>query len=260
MGSRLIRDRSKDSRWWLMVGLFTLCVVGWSLAFSFKAGAADTRGAPSEIVSGADQVWNLSDFNRISISGSPQVTLVQGDIERVSANGPDKALSRLEVFTSGGELIVRKKRGRWWNNGNTEKIELVIEFIDLEQLNLSGSAELRVEKLRSPELNLKISGSGDTHIEQLLGDTLNLGVSGSADINVAGTVTSQVIRISGSADYEARDLATQAATVRISGSGDAEIAVSSSLDARISGSGSVRYLGDPKVQSKIFGSGDIRSL
>jgi len=41
MGSRMIRDTSRDGSWWLMVVLFSVCVVGWSLALSYKVSAAE---------------------------------------------------------------------------------------------------------------------------------------------------------------------------------------------------------------------------
>ncbi len=269
MGSRMIGERSKDGRWWLIVGLFTIFVVGWSLAFSFKVGAAGTSASQDSVrqdqaAARADRVWNLSDFNRIRISGSPGVTLVQGNIERISATGDDKAVARLEVLVSGGELIVRNKRrtwiGDWFSGWNDDRVNLVIEFIDLEGLRLSGSGRVRAASLHSPEFSLRVSGSGSTDIEQLLGDSLNLRISGSGDIELAGAIGRQVIGISGSADYEARDLATQATTIRVSGSGGANVAASDVLDAHISGSGSVRYAGNPAVSSSISGSGKIRPL
>ncbi len=36
MGSRAMSLRSGEGNWWLMVGLFSLYVVGWSLMFSLK--------------------------------------------------------------------------------------------------------------------------------------------------------------------------------------------------------------------------------
>ena len=269
MGSRMIRDRSKDGRWWLIVGLFTVCVVGWSLALSFKVGAADPSARQDsarqdQAAARADRVWNLSDFNRIRISGSPAVTLVQGDVERISATGDDDAVARLEVLVSGDELIVRNKRRAWigdWLGGwNDERVDLVIEFVDLERLQLHGSGRVRAAALRSQEFDLEVSGSGSTNIDQLLGESLKIQISGSGDIDVAGVVGRQVVGISGSADYEARDLVTEATRIRISGSGAANVAASAVLDARVSGSGSVRYLGDPEVKSSISGSGKIRQL
>jgi|GEM_PF-441374 len=269
MGSRMIRDRSRDGRWWLIVGLFTVCVVGWSVAFSFKVSAADAAAQKGSVfqeqaLSRADRVWNLTDFNRIKISGSSGVTLVQGEIERISASGDDDAVARLEVLVNGDELIVRKKRRAWvggwlggWNDG---PVDIVIEFIDLERLQLSGSGRVRGAALSSPDFELQISGSGSTTIDQLLGDSLNIRVSGSGDVDLAGVVGRQVIGISGSANYEGRDLASETATIRISGSGNANVAASGVLDAHVSGSGSVRYLGDPEVSSSVSGSGKIRQL
>lgn len=254
MGSRMIRDRSTDGSWWLMVGLFSLCVVGWSMAFSFKVGAADIDR------SDADRSWSVTDFSRISISGSPEVELVEGNVEAVSGNGDDDALDQLEVFVDDGELIVRNKRSSWLGGWKDNDVELVIAFKSIDQLKVSGAAELRAEQVTSDNLRLAVSGSGDIEIESLDGETLNLTVSGSADVDVAGSVQDQAVRISGSADYQAEELTSETAQIRISGSGDARVSVSATLDATISGSGSVRYVGDPEVRSRVSGSGDIKQL
>ena len=251
MGTRMIRDRSNDGRWWLMVALFTLCVVGFSLAFSTKAGA-DNRAT--------DRVWPVSDFDRISISGSPDVQLVQGDSEGVFGNGDDDDLERLDVFVQSGELVVRPKDRGWFRSWGSDDVSLVIELRDLSRLKLSGSGDLSADSLTSKDLELTISGSSDMEIDELAVRTLEVVISGSADIELAGEAEDQRVRISGSADYAAADLRSETARVRISGSADAEVRVSGTLDARVSGSGSVRYVGEPVITRHVSGSGKIGPL
>ena len=262
MGSRMVRDRSREGSWWLMVGLFTICVVGWSLAFSLKVGASAVDS--SEISSSqADQIWSLKTFTKIRILGGYKVSLRQGDVEKVSANGNAQALAQLEVFVEDGELIVRNKAKGWlkgWAGDSQSNIDLVIEFQSLEKLTVGGSAELRSRALYSDELILDVAGSGDISVTDLRGTTLELRVAGSADVELTGDVTEQAVKIAGSADYHAEQLSSKNVSIVISGSGGARLRVSDDLDARVSGSGSVRYRGNPEVNSSIHGSGRIQPL
>ena len=250
MGTRMIRNGSGDGRWWLMVGLFTLCVLGWTLAFSIKASAAER----------ADRSWSVSDFDRITISGSPDVELIQGDVERVTAMGDDRALDDLEVYVEDGELVVRQiSSGSWWRNRN-DHLQVRIELADLEALVLSGASDVVMEELDTTTFQLSVSGSSDIELEQLNAQALRLRISGSADVELAGTVREQQVRITGSGDYKADQLESETAVVRVSGSADAKLRATRSLAARVSGSGSIRYAGAPVVESELSGSGSIRPL
>lgn len=258
MGSRMIRDRSNEGSWWLMVGLFTLCVVGWSLAFSLKVGASSIDSSKAS-TSDANQIWSTERFTKIKISGGYKVSLVQGSEEKVSANGNARALAQLEVLVDDGELIVRNRSHSWFSGSDTG-LELNIEFRSLEKLTVNGSAELRSVELLSKDLILNVAGSSDINLKALRSTSLDLRVAGSADVELAGDVTEQAIKIAGSADYHAEKLSSKRVSIAISGSGDARLMVSDDLDASVWGSGSVQYLGNPEVNSSIHGSGNIRPL
>lgn len=257
MGTRMIRDRSKDNSWWLMLGLFTLCVVGWSLAFSLKAGAGDSRAVHAQ---NADRVWQVEGYEQISISGSSEVELIQGEREGVYGRGDADDLERFEVFVEGRELIVRPKQRGWIRSWSADDVNLVIELRQLSELKLSGSGDLRSDSLKANSLRMSVSGSGDVDIDELAIANLELVISGSADVALSGAADDQSVRISGSADYMAADLSSQTARVRISGSADALLQVSDTLDAKVSGSGTVRYAGDPAVTRRVSGSGEIRPI
>ena len=203
MGTRMIRDRSNMGGWWLMLALFTLCVGGWSLAFACKAGASE---APESFVGTADRVWQVSEFNRISVAGSMDVQLVQGAAEAVYGRGDSTDLERLEVVVQGRELIIRRKRRIGFSGWFDDEVNLVITYRDLSSLSLSGSGELMADSLTSEALSLRVSGSGDIEIDELSADTLELSISGSADVTLVGSVEDQRVNISGSADYAADNL------------------------------------------------------
>ncbi len=91
-------------------------------------------------------------------------------------------------------------------------------------------------------------------------DRLTTEVNGSGKFSIRGEARKQTIKISGSGNYEARNLISDVALVKISGSGKTELNVREELDVRISGSGNVLYRGNPKISQQISGSGKIRSL
>lgn len=255
MGSRMIRDRSSRGGWWLMVGLFTFCVVGWSLAFSFKVGAADR--AEAALGGTPDRTWSVADFDRISIAGSLDVVLLQGAEEAVLARGNESDLDLLDVYVKGSELVIKPKRRSWWRWDNMDDVQLLVRLRDIERLAVSGSGEVDVEQLAVDDLRVSLSGSSDIRITQLDATNFDLRISGSADVEVAGSVTEQSVSISGSGDYDGFDLASVVAELRISGSGDARVHADNSLEVAVSGSGSVRYSGAPEVSSRVSGSGSV---
>ena len=107
---------------------------------------------------------------------------------------------------------------------------------------------------------LSVSGSGDIKFKNYTDDTLSLKISGSGDILGDGNVETLTGKINGSGDLLLKELHSKSAKIKINGSGDAELWVSNSLIAKINGSGDINYHGNPKtVESEINGSGEINA-
>jgi hypothetical protein len=68
------------------------------------------------------------------------------------------------------------------------------------------------------------------------------------------------VRISGSGEYLAGDLARQSLRMVISGQGNATVRVAENLDITISGLGQVNYYGRPKLRQVISGLGKSKRL
>ena len=65
------------------------------------------------------------------------------------------------------------------------------------------------------------------------------------------------MRLDGSGQYQAQDLASTDARVTISGSGSADVQVSGRLVAVVQGSGSITHGGGAVVDRRVVGSGSI---
>jgi len=93
----------------------------------------------------------------------------------------------------------------------------------------------------------------------LVADSVKLVNSGSGTTSLSGNVKNQELTISGTGEYNAKDLQSNSATVEIDGSGQA-LNVINQLNIIINGSGQVSYLGNPNIQQQVTGSGTIKKV
>lgn len=193
-------------------------------------------------------------FHAVSVSGSGELVVVQGDREALTIEADDNLLPLIRSEVSGGRLHLGPDGV---NLRPTHTIRYRLEVKELDAVNLSGSLRAHIEALKTDRLDLGVSGSGKIQIGRLHAGHLGLRVSGSGDTVVAGETSSQSISISGSGDYQAAQLKSDTAEVHISGSGHASLQVRNRLSSQISGSGSVDYSGHPDVDSHVSGSGRI---
>ena len=105
--------------------------------------------------------------------------------------------------------------------------------------------------------SIAVSGVGDATASNLRADRLTVEISGAGGMTLAGTVDSQAVTISGTADYNGEDLQSTTAEVTIDAAGTAVVRVSDRLDATVSGVGSVEYIGNPLVTEDVSGVGSV---
>lgn len=99
-------------------------------------------------------------------------------------------------------------------------VEIKLTVPQLSGVEISGAGDATVNSLTSADFDSTLSGSCRLPLEHPVARSLRADVRGSGDLVVSGTVASHDIRLSGSGNCEARDLA--GATVRadvVSGSG-----------------------------------------
>lgn len=177
----------------------------------------------------------MSDFSKVDLSGSGELTIEQTGSESLTIEAGEKVLPNLTSDVVGDTLVLGTKRATLLAPATRIRYHLTVK-------DLTG---------------LTVSGSGGVTAPEITSDALNSDISGAGTITVGGTVTEQQVEISGSGSYEAGDLASKAVRANISGSGDAVVSVSDTLDVTISGNGSLTYIGDPTVHQVISGSGSV---
>jgi hypothetical protein len=202
---------------------------------------------------------DVKDFQSVSLGGSGDLIITQGDSEALKIEAEGNILPMIESDVRGGTLYLGFKP----NTGSispTQPIKFYLSVKNLNGIDLSGSGSVQADALKANNITFTCSGSGSITVKTLTADALNYNLSGSGSTSLGGIVGVQSVEISGSGSYQAADLDSQQATAILTGSGDMTIWAKDSLNITISGSGSVNYYGKPILSQSITGSGKITSL
>lgn len=200
----------------------------------------------------------VSDFNQVSLSGSGELILNQGERESLEIEAEDNIIAVIETEVRDNTLYIGVKENTAISP--TEPVRFYLTMNEVAGLELSGSGSITADSLATDRLALDVNGSGDISIDSLSASSLAIGISGSGRAEVAGQATSQVITIDGSGEVQTADLESEAADVEVNGSGEATVWASQTLSAEINGSGKVSYYGSPTGNQTISGSGEVNSL
>lgn len=207
-----------------------------------------------------ESVREISDFQKINLSGAGVLKITQGNEESITIIGDNRVVPKIRTEVIDGTLTIKPKPQFFLLFFPMTKTIYDIKVKDLNSIKISGSGEIEtLNELRSNDLDIDINGSGEGILDIDVA-SLRLNISGSGEFTLSGDAEKQVLDISGSGEYFGNNLSGKEGSVKISGSGDVQMNVSEKLDIKISGSGSVGYMGNPEVSQSISGSGDVEQL
>jgi len=230
--------------------LTTLIVTGLLLG---ACSAKVVRGSRKYVT----EAREVRGFDRVTLTGSGDVTLIQGERESLTVETDDNVMPYITTQVSGGTLTLGTKSGL---SLSPTRLRFTLTVVDLERITITGSGNVTAERLDADRLELRVTGSGNVQINALEAQKAEVQVTGSGNVNLAGTVNELEITVGGSGNYRGEDLRSEAATVKVTGSGNVTVWATESLDVHTTGSGSARYYGAPQVNFTGSGSGDVKSL
>jgi hypothetical protein len=170
----------------------------------------------------------VSGFTKIDLSGAGDVIIEQNGTEALTIEAEDNLMPKLTSEVVNGTLRLGEKSNLTIHL--TKPVTYRVSMKDVSGLMISGSGTVTAATITAPSLAVDLSGSGK--------------------ITVGGAVDQQDLAISGSGEYQAKDLQTKIASAEISGS--------DKLDAQLSGSGQLTYYGNPpEVTQEVSGSGRV---
>ena len=200
-------------------------------------GARHTSLGPAIKGSGkiTTETRSLSDFERLSLSGSPDVNVTVGEAFKLTVATDDNLQKHLTTKVSGDTLEIHFDE----SNVNETSANITLEVPKFTSVIVTGSGDVVITGLKNSSFNAIVTGSGSVKASSGRVDNLEASVTGSGEINLSS-------------------LESKSAKASITGSGDIELNVTSSLDAHITGSGSIGYKGSPLVKEDVTGSGEVK--
>jgi Putative auto-transporter adhesin, head GIN domain len=208
----------------------------------------------------AQRSFTVGAFERISLSGSPDVIVtVGGGAPTVRAEGDADAVERLEIVAENGELRIGTRDGghSWsWFSHHDRGVTIHITVPSLSGAAIAGSGGIRIDRVEGPRFAGSVTGSGDLNIAAVQAAETSFSVTGSGDIRVAGGGQRTTLSVTGSGDIDLSRMQIADATAAIVGSGDISVRATGTASVNIQGSGDVTVTGGARCSVNKAGSGD----
>ena len=208
-------------------------------------------------------------FTKIRVKDIGKLILTQGDQPALEIEADQGAFSDLTAAVRGDTLFLGFEQdsisqlGKLFSsliNRPERDVTYRLTVPDLDQIKLSGKVDLDCAAFQTSQLGFHVSGLSQLNFTHLACESLDVSISGRGVFSVAGRAAHQSVRISGSGDYQAPQLASQSLRIVVSGQGEATVRVEEDLDITISGIGTVNYYGHPKLRQVISGVGKSKRL
>lgn len=199
-----------------------------SLNFPLKFGAV--RGSGNIATDHRD----VSGFHGVNVGGVSQVEIIAQKGFSVEVEADDNLLPMIRTEVKGGILrIYTEGRIR-----SSNQIRVRIAAPDIDDLDVSGAANVTVADIKN--------------------DGLSVDSSGASKVKISGETSKFTAQVSGATKIDAESLSTENATVDASGASKVTVNVSGSLQADASGASCITYAGTPTdVQKKTSGASSI---
>ncbi len=218
------------------------------------AGASRVEGSGRVI----EDVRALAPFSALVVAGPIDVHLKRSATESALVRADDNIAPLIETRVAGDRLTIGLRPGASFRTRSRLAVE--VGFRQLSSVRVSGSGDVRVDRIEAPIVDVTVRGSGDVAIDRLEAEALAVSIAGSGDVSVAGRATRLGAVIEGSGDLRADRLEAKQVAVRLRGSGDARVHATESLQVDLAGSGDLRYRGAPALSKKVAGSGEVAPL
>lgn len=205
-----------------------------------------------------DRSVMLTSFERIRVEGPYRVTVTTGTGTRAVVSGSDRARSGVSLRVEGQTLIIRADRNDWggYPGAPTEAAAIAVSTPMLRSVQLSGGADVRIDRIRAQRVDLSLTGSGTLTVASVESDQLQAALTGTGRIRVAGTAGRARFQNNGTGEIDAGELVARDLTVLSQSAGPGRYAARFTADISSNGVGEVVVLGGAKCNAR--GVGPVR--
>ena len=215
--------------------LIALCTLALACSCTFSF---DGLGNGKKVVCKGPETtksFDLSGFNGITINGSSDITITQGEGYSVSVKANEEVFDYLDYQVVDGSLLLKSK-----DNvqivAKTFKVYVTLPCLETLLVNgaadaeiynyksdkdldvqVNGAGDFEVGSIKVPSLTFTVNGAGDIDANELDVETLNVSVNGAGDVDLSGKATTANLSVSGAGDIDASELEVEHMNIRKSG-------------------------------------------
>ena len=225
-------------------------------AFAITACSAGAQGG-GQASAVTSRNFQVAAFDKLSLSGSPNVVVAVGGQPSVRAEGEAAELDRLQIEVVDGELRIGMRPGSGWRLGSHRGITIHVTVPALQAATLAGSGDINIDHVQGQAFAATVGGSGDLDVGRLRVGNASFSVTGSGGIRAAGGAQRTTAALNGSGDLSLAGFETADATVSLVGSGDVALRATGTAAVQLTGSGGVTIAGGARCTIARTGSGDV---
>lgn len=235
-------------------------LAGSVIALALGGCSASGAQEKDEAASSARRDFPVGAFHSVSLTGSPDVVVTVGGRPSVRAEGDARMVERLDIRIVEGDLKIGFLEGSNFRSmfGRDRNVTIHVTVPTLAAADLTGSGDIRIDRVQGPNFAGALSGSGDLEVGQMRVDEASFSLTGSGGIRAAGAAQSSRIHLAGSGDIELSRLESRNATVALMGSGDIRARASESARVALMGPGDVTIAGSARCEIDKRGPGEVR--
>jgi hypothetical protein len=208
----------------------------------------------------AERRFTLTDFDRVVVEGSFQVTVGTGRSLSAVATGEPRALDGVSVEVQGRTLRVRANRSAWggWPGESAGPVRIAVTTHGLRGATVNGSGGLQIDRVKAMRFDAALAGSGRIGIDEIEADNLLLGAIGAGTLKVAGKAKTVRATVRGAAALDGAGLEADSAEIEADTSGTIGMAALRSAKVTASGTGDVSVTGSAACSVNQTGAGNVR--
>lgn len=216
----------------VLIALCALAVV-CSCTFSFNG-----LGNGKRVVCKGPEItksFDLSGFTGITVNGSSDLTVTQGENYSVVVKANEEVFQYLNYEVVDGTLLLKNKDSI---QVVAQTFEVMITLPCLEKLLVNGAADaeiynytsdkdldvmvngagdFEVKSIKVPSLTFTVNGAGDIEADGLNVETLTVSVNGAGDVDLSGKAHTANLSVAGAGDIDASELDVEHTNIRKSG-------------------------------------------
>ncbi|MHA6247294.1 PspC domain-containing protein [Pontibacter sp. CAU 1760] len=215
--------------------------------FSLTSDGQTLRGSvllDEEEYSSNVQVFDMRDFDRVTVSGPYFVQLKQGNDYAVQVRAANKDLKMLQVEKQGRELMLSYKERSINIFEDHAPVLIQITAPDFKHIDLSGAIRADIGSITTDELRLTFSGAIKSAAD-LKVRNLKVDISGACKSNFTGSAENFELDVTGAGLIDAEDLKATTVKVDATGASKADVYATTTLRAEASGASRITYRGNP---------------